>query len=226
MSNKHSIFISKSKDEIEHVASYLKTRHVKLVAESFLEFEEASFEVKSPYEILFFGSPRSVNYFLASEKINPDVLIACSGDTTAELISTLGYSVSFNAGKYNSLNDSVLHFTEFAKGKHVLFPSSQISLRTYSKCLEPEYFQEKVVYKTHVISKKISDCTIYFFTSPSNVKGFFTLNEMPDNYLCYAWGESTGSALKSNGVEYNLMASSNVSSVLLELKKLTQRKKD
>jgi len=198
--NKH-LFISKDYSEIEELAVFLNEKGISLIAQSFLHFEPVSFTIEKPFEVIFFTSPRSVLFFKLLHEIPKNVLIACPGNKTANLLTELDYSVSFYGTKSGNINETAVEFKNWCGDKSVLFPTSDRSLQTVSS-LFPETQKEIItVYKTKVVSKPLEFCDIYVFTSPSNVEGFLALNEIPATASVYSWGESTTAYLKENNIQ-------------------------
>ena len=88
-----------------------------------------------------------------------------------------------------------------AEGSKVLFPTSDISLGSIPSALPPEMATILPVYKT-VSKPELLDQSFdaYIFTSPSNVRGFFENNGLPDsNSKLISIGESTSNELTSLG---------------------------
>lgn len=194
------LFISKDYNEVESLASYLSQKKITLIAQSFLHFEPVPFTVEKPFDIIFFSSPRSVLFFSLLHKIPENTLIACPGNKTAELLSNLGYTVSFIGEKSGNINETINAFKKWCGNKKVLFPSSDKSLQSFSSQLPDNQKEIITVYETRIVSKPLEYCDIYVFTSPSNVEGFLNLNEIPDHAKVYSWGESTTAYLKQHGI--------------------------
>ena len=208
MSNR--LFISKNNAETENLSTFLSSRDTELLSHSFLHFEGVKFEVDSNYDIIFFTSPRSVLFFKAVLDIPNTVKIACTGSKTAELLEALGHQVDFKGEQSGEIHHVATTFKHWANGRKVLFPMSDISLRTVSSQLDLNSVIEVEVYKTIIKGFKIDACDGYVFTSPSNVEGFLMENDIPTQCQIIAWGTSTQNALTQKGfkVNYTLQESS------------------
>ena len=213
------VFISKNASETQELQSFLTARGDKLVSHSFLSFEQLPFELNEKYDVIFFGSPRGVIFFKSRCTIAPDTVIACTGNKTAELLSQLGYEVAFKGENSGDISTVASEFKAWCGSRKVLFPSSDISLKSISSSFPDAQKVELPVYKTIINSKTIEPCDSYVFTSPSNVTGFLSSNVIPENSDIIAWGESTAKALKENGlsVTYTL-ADSSIESLIDYLK--------
>lgn len=214
------LFISKDYNEVEALASFLSQKEITLIAQSFLHFEPVPFTVEKPYDILFFSSPRSVLFFRLLQKIPENILIACPGNKTAELLTNLGHTVSFLGEKSGNINETVNEFKKWCGNKKVLFPSSDKSLQSFASQLPDDQKEIVTVYETKIVSKPLEYCDIYAFTSPSNVEGFLKLNKIPDHAKVYSWGESTTAYLKKQGITVNeTLENSSIEDLITILKK-------
>jgi uroporphyrinogen-III synthase len=214
-----SVFISKNANEINKLQSFCSASGFSLIARSMIGFEPVPFGVKSDFDVVFFSSPRSVMFFLREFSPGSKTKIAAVGDKTAELLSALGYTVDFiGAGDPQKTSSD---FREWVGDKRVLFPISSNSLRSISKDLKDDQKEEVVVYETIPTPSTVQPCDIYFFTSPSNVNAFMAGNELPSNKSkVFAWGSSTSSALKEEGLEHTVMSKPSISEVINILQQL------
>lgn len=192
------LFISKSIDEVESLSVFCAYRGWQLIAQSFLFFEPQAFVWNGEEDIIFFSSPRAVDFFHAQHPLTNEKAYACAGEKTKDRLLDYGIRASFVAGCSGKVSDMSKAFAEFAKGKRVLFPISNISKRSYSQNLPKENCQFIQVYQTHIRPTKIENCDLYIFTSPSNVKGFLMKNPVPQQ-PCISWGETTSKTLKEHG---------------------------
>lgn len=195
-----SIFISKSADEVIELAEFCKKNKIQLFAESMIRFEHTAFQLNKSFDVVFFGSYRAFKYYLKQEKLDPVILIACIGKTTAEKIEKHGFKVDFigvNSGKPDEVAKT---FKTWLGGRTVLIPQSNISKRSIAKVIPEKQLAEVVVYKTISDCKRIPECETYIFSSPSNFESFLTCNEMPKGKII-AWGETTAETITSNGYQ-------------------------
>lgn len=189
------LFISKAESELEVLPRFCNEQHISLSAHSFLTFEATPFHITKPFEIIFFASPRAVRFFFQQETIADTTLIAVAGETTRKAVTELGKQVHFSPENSGNIEESTLAFSRWVNHRHVLFPTSDISQKSYTQHLQQEQLEIIPIYKTQISTQKIEECTIYVFTSPSNVTGFLASNTFPENATVIAWGETTRAAL-------------------------------
>ena len=195
------LFISKNESEVAGLKEHLTTQGMTLLAHSFLQFEPIDFETTQDYDILFFSSPRSVVFFKYKCDIPASTALACVGGKTAELLAQMGFNVAFVGTQSGNVHDVAKSFKEWAGDRRVLFPISDISLKTVSSLFNDTQKIEVAVYKTKIVSRSIDDCDTYIFTSPSNVEGFIELNSVPDDATIISWGQSTRGYLLEKGIQ-------------------------
>lgn len=191
------LFISKAENELELLPRFCKEQHISLSTHSFLTFEATPFHITKSFEVIFFASPRAVRFFFQQETIADTVLIAVAGETTRKAITELGKEVHFSPINSGNIEESTLEFARWVNHKQVLFPTSDLSQKSYTQHLRQEQLEVVQTYKTQISTKKIEECAIYVFTSPSNVTGFLASNTFPENATVIAWGETTRAALSS-----------------------------
>lgn len=198
--SKH-IFISKDLHEVQDLNDNITAVEGKLQANALISFEAIPFQPTHNAEIIFFSSPRGVQFFLNQEEQKANVIYACVGKTTAGELVKHGIQPTFTGADNQSIEEIAEAFAVFAGESKVLFPSSDISLGTIASALPDGNAIQTPVYKTVLTPLAVDHCDIYVFTSPSNVRSFFKLNTLPENTLVIAWGNSTAKELKSFGVE-------------------------
>jgi uroporphyrinogen-III synthase len=214
------LFISKSKSDLKLLPEFCSKNNIKLAAHSFLSFETINFKIDFEYDIIFFTSPRSVEFFLKKYDLK-NKLIATAGKSTANKIIELTNikKIDFISKNSGNINSSSNEFAIWTKNKKVLFPISNLSEKSYTLYLNPEMYKCVEIYKTNISTKLIENQDIYVFTSPSNVKGFLKSNFFPDNSKIIAWGETTYNELKKY-IEINKLITLQESSEECLLKQL------
>lgn len=181
--------------------SFFHERQIEVFAHSFLQFEAIPFEQSKPYEVIFFGSPRAVFFFLEQEIIPEGVLIGCIGKITAESLVEKGYVPHFVGSVSGDPSEVAQNFKVFAGNRKVLFPQSTSSNRSVSSVFESNQRMEISIYTTKVYPKQIENCDHYVFTSPSNVEGFLLQNSIPNTAVIIAWGKTTEASLLENNIQ-------------------------
>lgn len=202
------IFISKNASEVDPFRSQFDALGFVVESHSFLSFLPVEFEVTRGFDVIFFGSPRAVIFFMEGSSIPEGVEIACIGEKTAELLESLGCIVSFRGERSGEPGVVAEAFkawlgsrTSAPLSPRVLFPVSDRSLKTVSRLIDEDQKEEVVVYSTEVVGKLVGVSDVYVFTSPSNVDGFFIDNVIPKSAEVVAWGKSSEAALVLKGVE-------------------------
>jgi uroporphyrinogen-III synthase len=70
-----------------------------------------------------------------------------------------------------------------------------------------------------LIEKKIENCQIYIFTSPSNLDSFLTINKIADEAKVIVWGESTENRLLKKGIIADFVLAKSKFAELIEVLK-------
>jgi uroporphyrinogen-III synthase len=200
----HELFISKSAKELPLLTSYCQKNGISLITESLISFERVAAEIPTHLDIVFFTSPRSVDFFL--DQVSTSFTckdFACMGKGTEKALINRGYKSSFT-GEYSSFPEKVfISFKSWATDRLITVPHSSRSLFSISKHFSEHQLIFIEVYKTIYNKKSIPECSKYIFTSPSNVDSFLFLNFIPKNSRVYAWGSSTKEHLLEKGILVN-----------------------
>lgn len=211
------VFISKNLKECEPVIDSLRDSNYEFICKSLIKFDEVPFEINEDYEVLFFGSIRSFDFFTKKMKINDGVEIACAGRTTANYIKQYGYDVQFVPFSPD-VNVASEEFRDWLGSRKVLFPTSDKTLKTFSNKIKPDQLFERIIYTTKLEKQKVPASDLYFFSSPSNVDAFFLMNTIYPSAKVFAWGRSTGNRLKELNVVATIMEAPSIEEVLNILK--------
>ncbi|MBM3165151.1 MAG: uroporphyrinogen-III synthase [Bacteroidetes bacterium] len=166
-----------------------------LICESLIAFTPLNNTPTKPYDILFFSSPRSFEF--GQQFMRPEVLNAAFSQATAKFLPRTDWQ-----GRHpGNPAQTALDFYAWAGSRKVLFPVSDRSLGSIPATF-PEHQKEVVpVYQTSLLPRKIVECSVYVFTSPSNAESFLQCNVLPRGAKVFAWGESTHSFLSRRGIE-------------------------
>ncbi|MBI1836970.1 MAG: uroporphyrinogen-III synthase [Flavobacteriia bacterium] len=193
------LFISKPITEVQELNDFCQKKHLKLIAHSFLSFEPIPFIIPSNSDVFFFGSKRSVDFFLTQAVIPSHIKIACVGEGTANYIISKGYHPTFIGEKSGEIENVAINFKQWLGTRSVVFIQAKDSNRSVSKQINIKQSTELIVYKTILTPTKIEPCNSYVFTSPSNVDGFLVENNIPPNSKIIAWGNTTENHLINHG---------------------------
>lgn len=194
-----SIFISKDLSEVALLQEFCFANKINLIATSLIRFEAVPFDVNQTYDVLFISSIRAAEFFLKKEKIKPETVIACIGQTTASKLKDLGLKVTFIGEKSGNPIAVAEAFKKWLGNRTVLIPQSNISKRTIASLLPSNQCIEPIVYKTVSDCQIIAVCNTYIFTSPSNVDSFMKCNKPPLGKTI-AWGETTKKHIAAKGI--------------------------
>lgn len=194
------LFISRNLSSLGDIPEQLKKLGVHLSAQSLIDFESVHFDSIDDYQWVFFGSRNAVKYFLEKSIIPSSVKVGCVGSKTAEYLALKHQVKADFIGEGTDPSLIGQAFSKVQSGK-VLFPQSNISLRSIQNFLKDSEVIDLVVYKT--ISKPISveGQNAYLFTSPSNIDSFLEQNELDLNAKYYCLGKSTEMKLLIAGVK-------------------------
>ena len=206
-----SVFISKNPGEVQNVASFCAERGTKLHAEAFISFEATGIPIDPTSDVYVFGSKNAFDFFLAQNPETENKRFAVIGDATKKHIESLGYPVSFSGTEAGKPDLVAREFATWLDGRRASFFISDISKKSLATYLDPEQYEEFVVYRTILQDKKLNEnFDLYAFTSPSNAEAFFKLNDIPDGAIVVSWGESTTAAIKKHRITptYTLLNSS------------------
>jgi uroporphyrinogen-III synthase len=217
---KTRVFISKNASDCESLVHFCIQNSIELIAQSLIEFEAVPFEIESNYDIAFFSSIRSGQFFFKNELQKSNVVYACIGQTTNSKLKKLGIECEFVGEEAGNPQKIAAEFKSWVKNRTVIFPQSNLSLRTFSSILPENQVINKIVYKTNLIERKIENCQIYIFTSPSNLDAFLIINEIIEDSKVIVWGNSTFEKAKSKGLKVDFVLTKSSLDELIQI--LTQ----
>ena len=195
-----SIFISRDSNGCGSLIEFCYQHQLDLVSQSLISFESSDFVVLYSYDVIFFSSIRSAEYFLRKEKIDDSKKIACIGQETALKLKNLGIHVDFVGENSGNPSDVSREFKNWLGNRKVLIPHSSESLLSITEYLNPNQIVLVEVYKTSLNPTKILVCDSYVFTSPTNVRAFLLSNDRSSLKNVIAWGRSTEKELLLNKI--------------------------
>ena len=194
------IYISRSTEQLESILPKLEAAGLSAFCSSQIKREFVPFELPSrSFDWVFFSSPFAVDAFFNSVVRHPEVKWGAIGPGTAKALEDR-VVVDFT-GKASDTDQVAREFAELAGNAMVLFPSPEKGLRKVQTMFPSERSIELVCYKTSSDPSTVPGCKLYVFSSPSNVKAFFQVNEISADTPCIAFGPSTFQALKANGIQ-------------------------
>lgn len=199
-----SVFITKEIITDGFLSRASKAFGFSLHGTSLIEISPVPFTLPAAFDWVFFSSSNGVKAFFEqlNDPLSKHIRIGAYGESTAQTIYELGYAVDFVAspGQPNSVSEE---FKKVLLDKTVLFPCSDISLRSIRQGLPDRQCISLVVYKTTSSQKTFeADAEAYIFTSPSNVRSFYNAQHtISSSCKVIALGTSTGQALNELGVK-------------------------
>jgi len=183
-----------------HLPAFCAEHSIDLIAQSFIQFSAVPFEVKKPFEVVFFGSVRAASFFLSSYSLPKGVEIACIGETTAEKLSELSLEVSFVGTKAGNPTEVGEDFKAWLGDRRVLFPISSVSKESIVKVVPENQSEKVIVYDTRAKESQLVNLDLAIFTSPSNLESFLLAgNKVPQ--LTIAWGNTTFQAMIASEIQ-------------------------
>lgn len=194
------IFITR---DLEYDSIFYKMLTVKgfdVVGCSLVTFSPVSFDTLPPVDWIFFYSKNAVRFFLTSlENSTLHCKIAALGEGTASVLKVEGFSPDF-IGKGDPAQVA-MEFLSVAEGCRVLFPRASDSRQSIQKLIGKRIKAlDLVVYENIAnIDFQIPECQALVFTSPLNVKAYFSKYELKSE-LVIAIGETTAAALRQFNV--------------------------
>ncbi|MCB0428524.1 MAG: hydroxymethylbilane synthase [Flavobacteriales bacterium] len=194
------VLVTRELDNDSLLRRLLEAAGCTVTGESFIRFEPVEVREVPPSDWLFFSSKNAVKYFLGTVGNPHAAKIAAVGEATASAIRQLGMEVDF-VGDHSDTTVVAEAFRNIAGKANVLFPGSDISVRTVQKCFPDDQVTDLVVYRTldrNDVSVPEFDAVI--FTSPSNVNMFFRHAQLnPQRHRVVVMGITTGKALEASG---------------------------
>lgn len=194
------VFISKDLTELAHLPAFCAEHSIDLIAQSCIQFSAVPFEVKEPYEVVFFGSVRAASFFLINNDLPRGVEVACIGETTAEKLRALNLLVSFVGKKAGNPTEVAEEFKTWVGTRRVLFPVSSVSKESIVKVIDQNQSEKVLVYETLPKAIQLEQLDLAIFTSPSNLESFLNAgNTIPSKTI--AWGNTTLEAMQSRNIQ-------------------------
>ena len=213
-----SLFISRELNDVNLLNDFCKRNSWKLSAKSLIEFNPIDFKNEKDFDVIYFSSRRAVFYYLSKVPISflKEKMIACSGPITSESIKEYGVEVDYMPVEPGNIAATRSDFHNWLGNKTVMFPCSDISLKSILTGLVSSQFKIVEIYQTILSPIALAHFDIYVFTSPSNVSSFFKKNSISKDAYIISWGDSTNNCLNQNSYKSNIILSSATMEELIE----------
>ncbi|AEA43450.1 uroporphyrinogen-III synthase [Fluviicola taffensis] len=212
------IFLSSESNSSLPVVQFCTENNIQLIRRSLISFKAIDFSLPSEWDVVFFSSPRSFDFFCKRGlHLEENQQIACIGNETKNQIEKAGFSVSFVGQEAGKPSEVGIAFKEWLGKRIALFPQSNKSNKSVEKSISESLRIPLLVYETVNSSSKIDWCSVYIFTSPSNLTSFLLENKIPKNAIIIAWGETTNELMLSLGYQSTLVLNTSSYHELIEI---------
>ena len=214
-----SIFLSSESDSSLPIRDFCLENNIPLVRKSFISFQKIPFQFPSGWDVVFFSSPRSFDFFISEDFVlESDQQLACIGLETRNHIEEKGFTVSFfgeNAGKPQEIAQQ---FRDWLGDRVALFPQSLKSNKSIEALIPKSQKIPLVVYNTIEDPVQfLNPFSIYVFTSPSNYRSFISLNVLPEDAKVIAWGHATAEIMMDDDSPVHFILDTSTYSELLTI---------
>jgi uroporphyrinogen-III synthase len=206
-----TVFISQDGDLQKELIEFCSKNQFNLIAKSLIDFKQViAIFPNQQAQIVFFTSPRSVEFFFRQKQLKQSQQVACIGKTTKLALENHNIQVDFCSKNEKTPTLVAEEFSTWVGDKIVLFPLSNRSNKSMQKRLNPHQIQDVVVYETILNPQKIEPIPdILIFSSPSNVDSFLMLNKIHENQKLFSWGETTQNHLLEKSFKSKIYTSPN-----------------
>lgn len=214
-----SIFLSSESDSSLPIRDFCQENNISLVRKSFISFQKDPFQVPSGWEVVFFSSPRSFDFFI-SEAFIPESnqQLACIGLETKKHIEDKGYVVSFFGENAGNPKEIARQFKDWLGNRVALFPQSLKSNKSIEATLPESQKIPLVVYNTiEEPVQFLNPFSVYVFTSPSNYRSFISVNLLPEDAKVIAWGHATAETMMDDDSPVHYILDTSTYSELLKI---------
>ncbi|MBM3452562.1 MAG: hypothetical protein FJX84_05390 [Bacteroidetes bacterium] len=197
-----SIFISRDEEDASLLQEFCEKQKLALVPKALIEFIKTPYIISEKWDVIFFPSPRAVDFFFDQPDCYDfsDTEIACAGKGTKSALKNWVNKIHFIPKNSGNIVEVQREFKEWLKNRNVLFVGSNLSRKSVLSEIPPGQQKFIQVYETKDHPQIIEPCNLYIFSSPSNVKSFLTMNQIPVNSSVISWGQSTTIELIKNGI--------------------------
>ncbi|MDR0801494.1 uroporphyrinogen-III synthase [Fluviicola sp.] len=214
-----NIFLSSEGDSSLPLVSFCEENGISILRKSCISFKRVAFDLPSEWDVVFFSSPRSFDFFL-SKGIDwkPGQELACIGNETRKHIESAGFQVSFTGENAGNPEEIAALFKEWLGTRIALFPQSTQSNKSIEKVLSPQQRIPLYSYQTIEIPVHLKEeFSVYVFTSPSNYDSFNMENIIPEESVVISWGEMTRQRIVNQGGKSDYVLKTATYSELLEI---------
>lgn len=190
------VLITSASDSFEPLEEWCATRSISLIRASQIETAPILNITIPTTDWIFFSSPRGANLYLKHYSIRARKIGAYSEGTAAEL-NKKGFECDF-IGANHSAEIARAFAQQIGSEEKVLFPLSEISVRSIGKELNSAQKIELITYQTLHTPTRYTDLpSAILFTSPSNFESYISVNTISPKTVIIAIGKTTATAISS-----------------------------
>ncbi len=197
--------------------SFCENAGWELTQQPLIRFEKLPFTLPENVDVVFFSSPRSVDYLFSDNVINSSFKIACLGSGTAASVRSKKLTPDFIGSNSGNPEEVGKEFSTWLGNRTVLFPLAKNSNETIVKHIPDNQKMIVRCYETILVEKEVNPHDIYAFTSPSNVISFLKLNTFPKHARLIAWGTTTANKMREFGLEPTAVLNESSEKALVEV---------
>jgi uroporphyrinogen-III synthase len=192
------VFISRESSSVGALAAHCQSNNIRFTAQPLIHFERVDAKLPSlGYSVVFFTSPRSVEFYLDQCSPPNGVLFATIGQPTSEALEARGLKASFIGEKSTDPEQVAADFQQWLGDRVVVIPQSNRSNKTIERALNQAQVIPLVVYTTITRPQRIDPVPdVVILSSPSNAEAFFELNTPSSGQRYIAYGATTAAYLK------------------------------
>jgi len=171
-----------------------------VLAQSFITLTPVAFEIVQEAQWLFFSSKNAVRFFFDGGGKVGNHKLGAVGKSTAAALHERGWPCNF-VGDARDTTQVATTFRGVVGNDQVIFPISSQSLRTVQGALPRAQVQDVEVYQTELAPPVglENDADVLVFTSPSNVRSFFSVQGAQPGQQIVAIGRATAAELARHG---------------------------
>lgn len=222
-----SVLITRQIEDDKIFRGRLQENGYSLHAESLIRIVQIRYSHAPKADWIFFSSKNAIKHFFAQgPDIHPRSRFAVFSESSARYLRQYNHNADF-IGSGNDTTKIARKFSESIDGEVVLFPQAIDSLQTVQRWLPFNNISKNLfVYKTELKEEFIlPEADILVFTSPSNVRAFFSKYSIKPGQSVIAIGTTTQISLRSRGVQnIHLPAAFDESSLLDKVLEVIEEK--
>ena len=198
------VLITSASDSFEPLEEWCATRSISLIRAPQIQTAPILNLTIPTTDWIFFSSPRGANLYLKHYSIRARKIGAYSEGTAAEL-NKKGFECDF-IGANHSAEIARTFAKQIGSEEKVLFPLSDISMRSIGKELKSEQKIELITYQTLPAPTSYTDLpSAILFTSPSNFESYISVNTVSPKTVIIAIGKTTATAISSKKYDVDIV---------------------